>query len=84
MHLWLGSGSRIRPSYGAYFVSYYAIAFGATNLLSGPRYLLVLFPFVFGIAEITRKRAVDIVMTLMTAATALIYLLLFVYQCYIW
>ena len=75
---------RIRPSYGAYFVSYYVLAFGATNLLSGPRYLLVLFPFVFGIAEITRKRAVDIVMTLMTAATSLIYLLLFVYQCYIW
>lgn len=75
---------RMRPGYAAYFISYYVIAFGATNLISGPRYLLVLFPYVFGIAEITRKRAIDIIVTILTAVLSLIYLLLFIYQCYIW
>lgn len=75
---------KIRPSYGAYFLSYYAVAFGATTLISGPRYLLVLFPITFGIAQITRKRGVDCILTILAVFLSILYTLLFIYHSHIW
>ncbi|MBR4636778.1 MAG: glycosyltransferase family 39 protein [Clostridia bacterium] len=58
-----------RPSYLLYFLAYFAVTMGVTWLLSAPRYLLVLFPLVLSIAELTKKRQVD------TAATVICTLL---------
>ena len=58
-----------RPSYMLYFLAYFAVAMGVTWLLSAPRYLIVLFPLILSIAELTKKRQVD------TAATVLCILL---------
>lgn len=58
-----------RPSYLLYFLAYFVVTMGVTWLLSAPRYLLVLFPLVLSIAELTKKRQVD------TAATVICNLL---------
>ena len=75
---------KLRPSYGAYFIVYFAVAIGATWLLSAPRYLLVLFPITFGMAEITRNRHVDAVLTILTTAVNVLYSLLFAARWQVW
>lgn len=75
---------KLRPSYGAYFIVYFAVAIGATWLLSAPRYLLVLFPVSFGMAEITRNRHVDAVLTTLTTAANVLYSLLFAARWQVW
>ena len=75
---------RLRLGYGAYFIAYYAVAVGATWLLSAPRYLLVLFPLSFGMAEITRDRHVDAVFTVLITAVSVLYTLLFAARWQVW
>ena len=75
---------KMRLSYGAYFISYYVIAFGATFLLSAPRYALVLFPIVFGIADITKKRSVDILLSALAIIISVLYTLMFIARCQVW
>ena len=75
---------RLRPSYGAYFIAYYIVAIGATWLLSAPRYLLVLFPVSFGLAEITRDRRIDAALTVLTASAGLMYTLVFAARWQVW
>ena len=75
---------KMRLSYGAYFISYYVIAFGATFLLSAPRYALVLFPLVFGIADITKKRSVDILLSALAIIISVLYTLMFIARCQVW
>ena len=45
---------RLRPSYGAYFLVYFAVAMGCSWLLSGPRYLAVCFPLAFALQTLLR------------------------------
>lgn len=75
---------RLRPSYGAYFIAYYTVAIGATWLLSAPRYLLVLFPLPFGLAEITRNRHTDALLTILTTSANILYTLLFAARWQVW
>ena len=75
---------KLRPSYGAYFIAYYLVAVGATWLLSAPRYLLVLFPIPFGMAEITRKRHIDTLLTILMTAFSMLYTLLFAAGWQVW
>lgn len=75
---------KLRPSYGAYFIAYYVIAIGATWLLSAPRYLLVLFPIAFGMAEITGNRHIDALLTILTASANVLYTLLFAARWQVW
>ena len=75
---------KLCPSYGAYFIAYFIIAIGATWLLSAPRYLLVLFPISFGMAEITRNRHIDAVLTIFTTAVNVLYTLLFAARWQVW
>lgn len=74
----------LRASYGAYFIVYYAVAIGATWLLSAPRYLLVLFPVSFGMAELTRDRRIDVLLTILTTIAGVLYILLFAARWQVW
>ena len=75
---------KLRPSYGVYFIVYFAVAIGATWLLSAPRYLLVLFPVTFGMAELTQNRNIDALLTILMTSAALLYVLLFTVRWQVW
>ena len=42
--LMLIASKKVRPSYSAYYLIYFAITLGVSWLLSAPRYLTVVFP----------------------------------------
>lgn len=50
----LPAARRLRPSYSAYFLVYFAVSIGCTWLLSGPRYLAVCFPLPLTAAALLR------------------------------
>lgn len=45
----LPAARKLRPSYTAYFLLYFAVSVGCSWLLSAPRYLAVCFPLAFGL-----------------------------------
>lgn len=68
----------VRPSYTVYFLLYYAVAMGATWLLSAPRYLTCAFPLAFaleGCFKTPRARALAAVLFI---ALQLLYLAAYV------
>ena len=69
---------RLRASDTAYFMAYYAVAMGATRLLSAPRYLLVALPLPMALAHLTRNRARDGVLTIALTVFQVVYAWLFV------
>ena len=69
-----------RPSYVAYFLIYFMVTMGATWLLSAPRYLLVMFPLLFGTAVLTRKKWADHVLSAGCLVLGQIYLFAFLNQ----
>ena len=71
---------RQRPSYIAYFLIYFMVTMGASWLLSAPRYLLVLFPLLFGIADLTRKKWADNALSAGCLVLGQIYLYAFLNQ----
>ena len=52
---------RMRLSYLAWMLIYYALSVGATWLLSGPRYLAMLFPLALSIQRLTKTKAGDLI-----------------------
>ena len=75
---------RLRASQTAWFLAYYIIAVGATWLLSAPRYLLVLLPVPLALAQCTRKRTANLVLTALSALAALGYLAAFALRWQVW
>lgn len=73
----IAAQKRLRPSYVAYFIVYYAVTMGATWLLSAPRYLTAAFPLALSLAALTEKRWADAVATLVCVAGLLFYLFAF-------
>ena len=73
----IAAQKKLRPSYVAYFLLYYAITMGATWLLSAPRYLTAAFPLALGLAAITEKRWADALATTLCTAGLLYYLFAF-------
>ncbi|MNZ90980.1 hypothetical protein D3C78_1099520 [compost metagenome] len=69
---------KIRPSYTAYFIVYFAFVVGATWLLSAPRYLLVAFPLAFAAVALTEEKSKDAILTVVFVAGSLLYLAMFV------
>ena len=51
------AAKRLRPSYTAWFIAYFAVAIGATWLLSAPRYLAALPALPAAMALLTEKKA---------------------------
>ena len=56
MALMLARGRKLRASYGAWFLVYFPVCYGASWLLSGPRYMLVFFPMAIAIEELPLKK----------------------------
>lgn len=75
---------RQRASDTAWFLSYYAVAMGATWLLSGPRYLLVLLPIHRGLATLTGTKKRRAVIYGLCTVCGLFYLYAFCKQWQVW
>ncbi|MGI6142073.1 MAG: hypothetical protein ACOYEH_10175 [Caldicoprobacterales bacterium] len=75
---------KLRPSYTAYFMAYYVIAIGATWLLSGPRYLLTLFPIPMALAVIGKKPWLDTILTIGLSVFLGMYAYMFVNHWNVW
>lgn len=69
---------KLRPSYTAYFIVYFAFVVGATWLLSAPRYLLVAFPLAFAAVALTEEKSKDAILTVVSVVGSLLYLAMFV------
>ena len=65
---------QLRPSYVAYFIAYYAVTMGATWLLSAPRYLTACFPLLMSLGVLTRRRRIDIPLSVVLALLQVCYL----------
>ncbi|MBR3060763.1 MAG: hypothetical protein IKG89_09160 [Oscillospiraceae bacterium] len=78
------AAKKLRPGYTAWFIGYYAVAYGATWLLSGPRYLIALIPVPTAMALVTQKRAADILLTVCCSILAVLYFLAFVLRWQVW
>ena len=75
---------RMRPSYSAWFIAYYFVAIGATWLLSAPRYLLSLAPFVLAVSEFPRTGRGSRAMGFALLACSLMYAVMFVLRWQVW
>ena len=75
---------RVRPSYAAYFIGYFAVSMGATWLLSAPRYLTALFPLPLAMAELGKSRLADAAMTLLCLAGLVLYMYAFAAGWYVY
>ncbi len=82
--LMLLAAKKLRPTYTAWFIAYFAVAIGSTWLLSGPRYLMVLTPVHIAITRLTKKRAANICLTAACGILDLLYLLAFVLRWQVW
>ena len=69
---------KLRPSYTAYFIVYFAFVVGATWLLSAPRYFVVAFPLAFAAVALTEDKAKDVGLTVLSVVGSVLYLALFV------
>lgn len=65
---------RLRSSYTAYFLLYFALAAGSTGLLSAPRILTAAFPLPLALACASGKRWADLLLTLLCLGGLAIYL----------
>lgn len=74
----LKGAKKLRPSYTAYFLVYFVMTIGATWLLSAPRYLAAAFPLAFVIADLTKKKAVDWVVSALLVVCYVVFMGMFV------
>ena len=72
------AAKRLRPSYLVYFLAYFAVAIGATWLLSAPRYLAACFPLALALAACADTRRKDAVATAVSLAGLVAYLAMYV------
>lgn len=75
---------RLRPSYAAWFIAYFAIAIGTTWLLSGPRYLLAMPVIALLLGQLCdRKRKYWLSAAILVPLSAL-YLIAFALRWQVW
>ena len=82
--LMIFGAKKLRPGYTAWFIGYYAVAYGATWLLSGPRYLIALVPIPMALALVTEKKAADIALTACCSVLAVLYFIAFILRWQVW
>ena len=68
------SAGKLRPSYAAYGLLYYAVTVGCTWLLSGPRYLAVCFPIAAGLCALVKGRLPRWILALLSLIMMLMYM----------
>lgn len=78
------TAKKLRPSYAAWFIAYFAIAIGTTWLLSGPRYLLSMPVVAMMLAVCTEKRWQQWVAAGVLVPLSVLYLLAFVWRWQVW
>ena len=78
------AGKGLRPGYTAYFLAYFALAVGATWLLSAPRYMTALFPVALALGELSRDRRRDGALTAALGGAWTLYALLFAARWQVW
>ena len=78
------TAKKLRPSYSAWFIAYFAVAIGATWLLSGPRYLLSMPVVAMMLAAVTEKRWQKIAAALVLVPLSAFYLYAFVSRWQVW
>lgn len=76
--LMVWAAPRLRASDTAYFMAYYAVAMGATWLLSAPRYLLVALPLTLALTARAHDRRWDSRLTILLTLFQVVYAWLFV------
>lgn len=54
--LMIFGAKRLRPSLTAWFIVHFAVSYGASWLLSGPRYMVVFFPLAIVLEQTTRRK----------------------------
>ncbi len=82
--LMLFAAKKLRPGYTAWFIGYYAVAYGATWLLSGPRYLIGLAAFPMAMAAVTEKKTADIALTVCCSVLSVLYFIAFFLRWQVW
>ena len=78
------SAKKLRPSYTAFFIAYFAVAIGATWLLSAPRYLGAMFVLYIALAYLTDSRKKFIYSCSISTVLLLLYLCAFVHRWQVW
>ena len=79
----LGS-KRLRPSYAAWFIAYFAIAIGTTWLLSGPRYLLAMPAVAMLLAHLCDKKWKVVLCAALLVPLCALYLIAFALRWQVW
>ena len=80
----LTGAKKLRPAYTAYFLAYFAVACGATWLLSSPRYLTACIPLMLAAANASGERRTDIAMTAACTMMQAAYLYMYVNGYYVY
>ena len=80
--LMLFSGKKMRPGYSAWFIFYFAVSYGASWLLSGPRYMAVFFPLAIAAETLPIKRKWILYLIALPFAAA--YTVLFALRWSVW
>lgn len=80
----LTGAKKLRPAYTAYFLAYFAVACGATWLLSSPRYLTACIPLMLAAANASGERRTDIAMTAVCTMMQAAYLYMYVNGYYVY
>ena len=74
----------MRPSYTAWYISYFFIAVGATWLLSAPRYLITLIPVPLAVSLVSKKATVNIPISIISGILYALYFYAFVMRWQVW
>ena len=78
------AAKRLRPSYTAWFIAYFAVAIGATWLLSAPRYLAALPALPAAMALLTEKKSAMRAFAALSLLCGLAYFAAFLLRWQVW
>lgn len=74
----LAEGKDMRASYLAYFMVCFAVIFSQTGVMDAPRQLFCCFPVIIALMRLTKKRFIDLVVSLLCIAGCVAYLGMYV------
>ena len=76
--------NEMRLSYLLWGLVYFALSIGATWLLSGPRYLAMLFPLVVSLQRLCKNRTGGVLMEILLFVVQTVYLLMLAWDMYVY
>lgn len=78
------SAKKLRPAYTAWFIAYFAVAIGATWLLSAPRYLAALPVLPAAMALLTERKSAEKAALVLSLLCGLAYFTVFLLRWQVW